>query len=161
MASGSTSDLDHFRALLKEETQQLRQELRQDISELRQQLNSEQPTLERLLSGNRGQVMPPEMIRTFSSPLFPRSWSRHVSDGDPAGAQGPEHDDELFEWHRHPRKVQPRSNSSSPSNRFRQRGRAASKHGNSPNRQKRFGNSLLPAPQMPEDGVATFVGSRG
>ena len=94
--------------------------------------------------------------RTFSSPLFPRSWSRHVSDGDHAaqGAGHTEHDDELFEWHRHPRKIQPRSSSSSPNNRFR-RGRAASKHGNSPNR-KRFGNSLLPAPQMPEDGVAIF-----
>ena len=93
--------------------------------------------------------------RTFSS------WSRHVSDGDHAsqGAPGhPEHEDELFEWHRHPRKVQPRSNSSSPNNRFR-RGRATSRHGNSPNRQKRFGNSLLPAPQMPEDGVASvFLG---
>lgn len=95
--------------------------------------------------------------RTFSSPLFPRSWSRHVSDGDHAsqGAGHTEHDDELFEWHRHPRKIQPRSSSSSPNNRFR-RGRAASKHGNSPSRQKRFGNSLLPAPQMPEDGVAIF-----
>ena len=56
----STSDLEHFRALLKEETQQLREELRRDISEIRQ---SEQPPLERLLSGNRGQVMPPELIR--------------------------------------------------------------------------------------------------
>lgn len=147
------SDLEHLRVLLKEETQQLRQELRRDISEIRQNEQIEQPTLERLLSGNMGQVgqMPPELIRTFSSPLFPRSWSRHVSDGDHAsqGAGHTEHDDELFEWHRHPRKIQPRSSSSSPNNRFR-RGRAASKHGNSPNR-KRFGNSLLPAPQMPEE----------
>ena len=61
MASTS-SDLDHFRVIVKEETQQLREELRRDISEIR----NEQPTLERLLSGNMGQVgqvMPPELIR--------------------------------------------------------------------------------------------------
>jgi hypothetical protein len=59
------SDLEHLRVLLKEETQQLRQELRRDISEIRQNEQIEQPTLERLLSGNMGQVgqMPPELIR--------------------------------------------------------------------------------------------------
>lgn len=42
-----------------------RQELRRDISEIRQNEQIEQPTLERLLSGNMGQVgqMPPELIR--------------------------------------------------------------------------------------------------
>lgn len=59
------SDLEHLRVLLKEETQQLRQELRRDTSEIRQNEQIEQPTLERLLSGNMGQVgqMPPELIR--------------------------------------------------------------------------------------------------
>ena len=89
-----------------------------------------------------------------TSPLFPRSaWSRHVSDGDHGPHAEPD-DSELFEWHRHPRRVAPRSNSSSPNNRFRQHGRASSKQSNSP--RKRFGNSLIPAPHMPEDRVSFF-----
>ena len=85
-----------------------------------------------------------------NSPLWPRSaWSRHVSDGDHGTHGTHEHESELFEWHRHPRKVKLRSNSNSPSNKARQ-GRAQSKQSNSPHR-KRYGNSLLPAPHMPED----------
>lgn len=95
-----------------------------------------------------------------NSPLWPRSaWSRHVSDGDHGtygthGANGTHDESELFEWHRHPRKVKLRSNSNSPSNRARQ-GRAPSKQSNSPHR-KRYGNSLLPAPHMPEDRCFSF-----
>lgn len=53
------SDLEQWRSMLREETQSLRQQLREEMQE--QLSGLEQPSLERLLSGNLR--MPPELMR--------------------------------------------------------------------------------------------------